>query len=215
MPKKEVKLNKRTGLIQYGNMVTPIAGKAKYAFVTRPSTKFDPDGVYKIDFILPADEAQGLIDRHSKMMDDNKPYFIKAAKGKKNYNTNEIGSEVYDEEGNETGDFKYTFKRKAVIRSTKTGESWPQKVDIVDAKGQKFVGSGIGTGSLIKVVYEPDPYFVNNTAGIKLTLKAVQVLDLIEFDDDAASMFAEEDGYTSDSFAGDAPDDDSDDDEDY
>jgi hypothetical protein len=57
----------------------------------------------------------------------------------------------------------------------------------------------IGNGSRVKVAFEPFPYIMQSTkkVGVSLRLKAVQVIDLVEYGNSAASVFDEEDGYVA------------------
>ena len=51
----------------------------------------------------------------------------------------------------------------------------------------------------MKVAFEPIPYVMASTkkVGVSLRLKAVQVIDLVEYGNSAASVFDEEDGYVA------------------
>jgi hypothetical protein len=57
----------------------------------------------------------------------------------------------------------------------------------------------VGNGSGINVSFEPRTYYIPATkmVGVKLHLRGVQVLDLVEYGNGAASMFDEEDGYVA------------------
>jgi hypothetical protein len=57
----------------------------------------------------------------------------------------------------------------------------------------------VGNGSDVKVAFEPMPYMVAGTkkVGVSLRLKAVQVIDLVEYGSPATSVFDEEDGFTA------------------
>ena len=57
----------------------------------------------------------------------------------------------------------------------------------------------VGNGSKVKVAFEPIPYVMPSTkkAGVSLRLKAVQVIDLVEYGNSATSVFDEEDGYVA------------------
>ena len=95
----------------------------------------------------------------------------------------------------ETGQICVKFNMKALIRK-KNGEEFEQKPGIVDAK-KKPIKANVGGGSVIKVAFEPVPYY-NAAAGsgVSLRLKAVQVLDLVEYGGGDYG-FDEEEGYTA------------------
>lgn len=177
------------------------AGIAQYPRLTKPDTKFKADGEYKITLVLPGAEAQPLTELIDKGMAESlvqarrdnptKAKTIKAA-------TDKPYKAVTDDEGNETGDVKFNFKMAAKITSKKTGESWTQKPDLFDAKGKVLINPKIGGGSTVKVAFELYPFYTALIgAGVSLRLRAVQVLDLVEYGNrDAAGYgFGEEEGY--------------------
>lgn len=184
------------------------AGIAQYPRLTKPDTKFKADGEYKVTLVLPGAEAAPLIDLIDKAMAESlvtarrenptKAKTIKAA-------TDKPYKAVTDDEGNETGDYKFNFKMAAKVTSRTTKESWEQKPDLFDAKGKVLINPKIGGGSKVKVAFELFPFYTALIgAGVSLRLRAVQVLDLVEYNSRSASGygFGEEEGYE----AGDQPD---------
>ena len=184
------------------------AGIAQYPRLTKPDTKFKADGEYKLTLILPGAEAQPLIEMIDTAMGESlvqarrdnpsKAKTIKAA-------TDKPYKAETDDEGNDTGNYKFNFKMAAKITSKKTGESWEQKPDLFDAKGKVLVNPNIGGGSKVKVAFELFPFYTPLVgAGVSLRLRAVQVLDLVEYNSRSAAGygFGEEEGYE----AGDQPD---------
>ena len=177
------------------------AGTAQYPRLTKPDTKFKPEGEYKVTLVLPGAEAQPLIELIDKAMGESlvkakmenptKAKTIKVA-------TDKPYKAVTDDEGNETGDVKFNFKMAAKITSKKTGESWEQKPDLFDAKGKVLVNPKVGGGSTVKVAFELYLFYTPLVgAGVSLRLRAVQVLDLVEYNSRSASGygFEEEEGY--------------------
>ena len=177
------------------------AGIAQYPRLTRPDTKFKADGEYKVTLVLPGAEAQPLIDLINKEMGESliqarrdnptKAKSIKAASDKP-YKA------VTDDEGNETGDVKFNFKMAAKVTSKISGQSWEQKPDLFDAKGKVLINPKIGGGSRVKVAFELYQFYTALVgAGVSLRLRAVQVLDLVEYNSRSASGygFGEEEGY--------------------
>ena len=94
-------------------MQTP-KGTAYWARLFRPDTKFDADGVYSVKFRLPKADASDVVQAIDTAMnvslkkakDENptKKGSIKAA--------NPPYSDVYDSDGNETGEVEFNFKQK-------------------------------------------------------------------------------------------------------
>jgi len=177
------------------NFTTP-KGIAKYPWLNTPDTKFNPDGDFKVTIVLGADEAAPII----KFLDERLEASIARAKkenvGKKireadpPYKTNE-----------ETGEVEVTFKMKAKV-NMKNGDSFEQKPAIFDSKLTPLKNVNVGGGSTIKVNYECFGFYTSMIgAGVSLRLKAVQVLNLIEFSGGASASamgFKQEEGFEQD-----------------
>jgi len=173
--------------------VTP-AGIAQYPYLTKPDTKFNPDGEYKISLEIPAADAQDIVT----FLDEQYEAAVAKAKkenpGKK-IKTGDVPYSVDDESGKVT----VRFKLKAKV-APKNGEPFEQRPALFDAKGKPINQEAkIGGGSKVKVAYELVPYYTAIAgAGVSLRLKAVQVINLVEFGGGAgagAFGFGEEDGY--------------------
>ena len=170
--------------------VTP-AGIAQYPYLTTPDTKFNPDGDYKVNLEIDPTEITTFLDEQHEAA-------VAAAKkdnpGKK-IKEGDVPYSVNDE----TGKVTVRFKLKAKVHP-KNGESFDQRPALFDAKG-KPLGKDvkIGGGSKIKVSYEVLPYYTAIAgAGISLRLKAVQVIDLVEYSSGGSGEsygFGKEDGY--------------------
>ncbi len=159
-------------------MVTPV-GTANYCWISRPDTTFNPDGTYQTNLILDKEnlEVKSLCKiLKQAYTDSQKP---KKKKGKAPYWTNDAG------------DIEMKFAQKSVIR-TKAGEEFKKTVAVLDSKN-KPCKLNIGRGTTMKVAFEIAPYDYNG-CGITLRLKAVQVLELVEYDGGQEFGFEEEDG---------------------
>jgi len=176
-----------------------LKGKAKWCKVFEPDTRFNEDGEYSTQVVLTEEEAaqvceqlEALIDAEYAKTVKEKPA-LKASLSKRP----PVDKEV-DENGDPTGNVVFKAKLKATIRS-KAGQTYKQKVNVVDAKRQPMNGTQlIGNGSTIKVALEPVPYYMASTkqVGVSLRCKAVQVIDLVEAGTPSAeSLFDEEDGF--------------------
>lgn len=177
------------------------AGLAQYPRLTKPDTKFKADGEYKVTLILLGAEAQALTDLIDAAMQESlvqarrdnptKAKSIKAA-------TDKPYKAVTDDEGNDTGEIRFNFKMAAKVTSRTTGQSWEQKPDLFDAKGKVLINPKIGGGSKVKVAFELYPFYTALIgAGVSLRLRAVQVIDLVEYNSRSAAGygFEDEDGY--------------------
>ena len=179
-------------------------GKALWAKVFEPDTKFDPNGIYSIDLIIPETEAQELCEYLDGVVQQRFDEEVKAyPKKKASLSTKPPYEPDYDEDGNETGNLKFRFKLKAKGQ-TRDGREYEQKPAVVDAKRKPMTDEvAVGNGSVVKVAYEPIPYVMASTkqVGVSLRMKAVQIIDLVEFGGGAASIFDEEDGFEAEESA--------------
>lgn len=170
--------------------ITPV-GTANYPWITKPDTKFNADGEYSIALTLRDDDAaistllnEALEKSVEKAKEENKGKKIKSA-----------DSPVVE---NEDGSITLKFKLKAKV-TPKNGEPFEQRPALFDAKN-KPLGKDIkiGGGSKVKVAYEIIPFYTALVgAGVSLRLKAVQVIDLVEYSggDGGSYGFGQEDGY--------------------
>jgi len=168
-------------------------GVAKYPYLSEPDYKFDADGLFKVDHVVPLnDETQAYIDSIQEMFDE--AYKAEcASKGKKSLKRAELPWEIDEDEGTVT--FKY--KLKAKIESKKKGKVIHRKVAIFDAKGKPVNPKSIkiGGGSVIKIGWEPYFWFSPSVGfGLQLQMGAVQVIELKEFGGRDFG-FGEEEGF--------------------
>lgn len=193
-----------------------IKGKALWAKVFEPDTKFVPEGEYSVSVVIPEAEAANVCEQLEEIINDKLSEVVKDnPKLKTVLSTRSPFEKEVDEAGTETGNLIFKTKTKARIKS-RDGKVYEQNVAVVDAKRTPMDGSTlIGNGSTIKVAFEPFSYMMQSTkqVGVTLRLKAVQVIDLVEYGNSTTSIFDEEDGFvtnavtkedTVDVFGGDA-----------
>jgi hypothetical protein len=173
--------------------VTPI-GAAQYPHLTKPDTKFNPDGEYKVSLELDASAAEEIVSFLDEQFEQSVANAKKENAGKK-IKEGDVPYSVNEENGKVT----VRFKLKAKV-TPKKGEPWDQKVAIFDAKGKPILGEiKIGGGTKMKVSYELVPYYTAIAgAGISLRVRAVQIIELVEYGSGAQAGsfgFGEEDGY--------------------
>lgn len=172
-------------------------GTAKYPWLNTPDTKFNPDGEYKTSLVLPLEEADTIM----QFLDEQLAKSIAQAK-KDNPGKKVKEADAPYSVNEETGELSINFKLKAKVTPQK-GDPFEQKPAVFDAKGKPLQGVNVGGGSTIKVSYEVYPFYTAMIgAGISLRLKAVQVLNLVEFSGGAGAQaygFGEEDGFESES----------------
>ena len=176
--------------------ITSPKGKAMYPFLSKPDTKFDSDGVYRLNLIVSGDEGSDFVSdlmaQHEKHYDE---YCEKEGSAVKKGSV--PVKPVTDEDGMETGDWEIKFKLKAMGKSK--DRSWEQRPIVYDSKATPITtdtldGMNIGNGSECKVAFEVVPYYTGMAGmGLSLRLRAVQIIDLVEYA--PSNDFAEEDGF--------------------
>jgi len=163
----------------YVKIVSP-EGISQYAWLTQPDTKFDTDGHYKVNLIVPIDKAQPLIKQINAEMEAS----LKIAKEKNKGKNIKLANPPYEEEMDEknvpTGNIIFKFKRKAQIIA-KDGKVIPFKVAIFDSSGKPLIDTNVWSGSEMKVSAELVHWFTAMAgAGVSLRLRAVQITKLVE-----------------------------------
>lgn len=171
-----------------------------------------PDGEYSVRLILTEEQAEPLLAKLQPVLDETvadaenkfKELPVATRKKLKEVTVNDLYQIEYDPETEEpTGNLIFKFAMKASGK-TKTGKSWSRKPVLFDAKGKKLPKDSpdIWGGTEGKVAFEARPYFIAGTgaAGLKLSLNAVQIIDLVSGGgrDAEGYGFGEEDGYEAD-----------------
>ena len=199
-------------------LTTPTA-RAVYPKLHTPDTKFTPEGVYECQVVMSAEDAQPLIDKLAKFLEDavaaeKKSIMADTATpmGKRTQKASSLKvadipiKTIYDDDtGEPTGEVSIKFKMKASYKD-KSGNIKHQKPSLFDAsKPPKPLSPEVQVwgGSQVRVAGEATIY---NTAalgmGISLRLSAVQVIKLVSGSGDGATADSygfqcEEGGYES------------------
>lgn len=178
-----------------------IQGTAMWAKVFEPDTKFNPDGDYSINIQMPVADAADMSEQLDQIVQAKFNEAIKEDPRLKNtLTTQPVCQTVYDRDtGDDTGNVEFKFKLKAKVRK-RDGSTYEQAPAVLDSKKVPMgKDTLVGNGSKVKVAFEPIPYVMPSTkkAGVSLRLKAVQVIDLVEYGNSATSVFDEEDGYVA------------------
>lgn len=170
--------------------VTTPAGKAFYPRVVTPDTKFNVDGVYSCRLHVSEEDYEAFKAQLAPMVEQEyNKYCI--AKGKDKLKRAIEPIRITDD-----GDFEISAKQPAKIR-TKEGETIEMKIALYDADVQPMTGDvTIGSGSKLRMSVQPYCWYVPSTGfGYTLKLKAVQVLELVEYDS-SGHGFSKESGFT-------------------
>jgi hypothetical protein len=144
-----------------------LSGTAMWAKVFEPDTKFNPDGDYSINLQMPVAEATPMCEK-----------------------LDEIVQAKFDEAIEKDPRLKNTLSKQCCsnpVYDRDTGD---------DTGNVEFK---FKLKAKVKVAFEPVPYVMPSTkkAGVSLRLKALQVIDLVEYGNSATSVFDEEDGYVA------------------
>ena len=180
---------------KHKKITTPV-GTAVFPRLNEPDTQYDKDGLYNVVLRLPSEEAEETIAAITEVFKENLKSVSKE-KGKKVKQAPLPIKNVEDEDGSPTGEVDIKFKLRAVGK--KDGQSWEQRPALFDSSG-KPCSENIGGGSTIKVGAEVVPYFTSSIgAVVTLRLKAVQVVNLVEFSSGGFESwgFSEEEGFVS------------------
>ena len=160
-------------------LVSP-AAKCKWVNVKSPHPEYD---VFQINLLLPAKskEAKSWMGN----IDDWIAEEVKSSGAKPSEYV------PYKEDGD---DILFKFKQKSSIKG-RNGESHDVKIMVVDSQ-MKPCNVDIGWGSTVKVSYSPVPYTVNGKSGVTMYFNAVQVIDLVEYENET-SAFGKEEGFVA------------------
>lgn len=181
-------------------------GVAIYPWLTKPDTKFKPEGEYRVDLKLSAEDAVDVLALISAEHDKN----LEAVKADPKYKGKKIKESdlpikpVIDADGNETGEYLLRVKMNAQFKGN-DGSIITAAPAIFDAKGQSVQLDALWGGSIIRVAYTIGAFFVPLVgAGVSLRLRGVKVIKLSAGSGgasaDAMGFGEEEDGYEADTF---------------
>lgn len=184
-------------------LVTP-KGVAVYPHLQKPDD-YEGKRKYKITLRLPADDpkTEQLIEKLESLRDD---YWENGEEPKRKFNVKQRAQlkahPVYrteeDDDGNPTGFILVSADCNAEFTDRDTGRSVSLKPQLLDAKKKPIPDDvAIWGGSTVRVAFQPYTWAQGGTIkayGVKMRLKAVQVIDLVS-GGGAANVFDEEDGF--------------------
>jgi len=178
-----------------------LEGTALWAKVFEPDTKFNPLGDYSINLQMPLADSAAMSEKLEDIVQAKfKEAIEKDPRLKNTLSTQDVCQPVYDRDtGDDTGNVEFKFKLKAKVQK-RDGTYYEQQPAVLDSKKVPMSKDTlIGNGSKVKVAFEPISYVMSSTkkVGVSLRMKAVQVIDLVEYGNSATSVFDEEDGYVA------------------
>lgn len=173
---------------------TPV-GTAIYPWITKADTKFNPEGDYRCKLRIPSEEAQKLMKEVTEATD--KAVNEATLEKKKKVKVAPVPfTEVIDDNGQETGEIDFNFKRKASFLN-KEGKKVDIRIPIFDSAGNQVNDINLFGGSKIKISFEMIPYSTAIGTGVSLRMLAVQVLELVDGSGGSSSSFGfgQEEGF--------------------
>lgn len=213
--------------------VTTPRGVAIWPRLNEPDTKYDSAGVYEAKIAIDGSDAglaklqaqvEQIIDAKYDEVVAELTAAGKAGLAKKVTKVSPFKAEEDPETGDETGRVIIKGKMKASGISKKTNKPWKRRPNIFNGQGVLIQNPPkIGGGSILKLNVELSPYYnaSDKVVGVSFRLEAVQVIKLVSFGaaDAASCGFGAEDdgddfGNAEAEFGADAPNTDTNDDDD-
>jgi len=172
-------------------ITTPV-GTAFYPRIDTPDTKFNPDGVYSCKLHLTEGEFNAF-----KLEVDA---VVKRAYEEMCKEKNKSSLPIANSAPVRVKDGNYEIYAKQVARKDTRKGLLEFRVTVFDAKGTRLEDiPPVGSGSRLKMAVEIYPYFTDlNGFGYSLRLKAIQILELVEYggsNSSASFGFGEEEGF--------------------
>jgi hypothetical protein len=164
-------------------------GESLHAWITKPDTKYNSEGVFKTGLLLEGEAAETFkadikaksdeaFERLIAEKIENKQ--LKPADAKKWSVYYPFEEETDDENGNPTGRVLFNFKQNAKIR-LRDGETKAVVIGIRDSKDKPVKKNvAIFDGSKLRVMYKPRDIVMTGVKqiGVRLDFSMVQIIEL-------------------------------------
>ena len=179
------------------NITTP-KGVASYPHVNEPNTRFNPMGEYSCTIVVSEEDANAFREKVEAIFDAE--YERECIIHKKKLKKSQYFPVTQDEEG------KWIIKTKQVSTvESKSGDVYKFDIKLFDASGQpvKSENCRVGSGSQVKCAVEPRTWYNPSVGfGMTLSLRAVQVIELVESGGGSADSFGfgAEEGFSAETF---------------
>ena len=191
-------------------LVTP-KGIALYPRINKPDTKFNKDGVFSLKLKVSEKDPE-TVKFLAKLKEIEKDAYPKECEKqkKKNLKRGESPIKVEKDDNDEpTGNLIISTKQNAKIKAA-DGSTIDMRVAVFDAKQQPIPPSiKVGGGSVCRAAIEVAPYYTATAGfGLTLRLKAVQVIELVEYTGERSADsygFDAEEGYEAPTGGEEAP----------
>jgi hypothetical protein len=176
-----------------------------YAYLTGDGRDYNGNGKFELSVraIIPAgNEADAFAAQLDKLGEEGLARVNGQLAEKKKPQKKALNFELYSRD-DESGDLIVKFKAPAKVKSSKTGEVYPNRVRFFDAAGNIAENLNIGNGTQAKVIFQTYAWLSPIGCGVRLEPKAVQVLDYVPYAGSTGKTAADfgieaEDGYAFD-----------------
>lgn len=185
---KQIKLN------------TPL-GTARYPWLTTPDTRFNEEGEYAVQLLLPEDDpkVKALVKRIKDTYEEFRATLDDPKKAKKRPESFGFSPDI-DDNGDETGYIVFKFKAKTGYINKKGERVELAPPPLFDAKLKPLPdGMSIWSGTTMIINFTPSAYFQGKNCGVTLRLNACQIIELVSggASRDAGSYgFEDEEGFS-------------------
>lgn len=166
----------------------------------KPSTKYNPDGIYQVQILLDKAEGGALV---RKMTALRQRQFKAHGKGTKLTDiTSCVPYTTIDEEtGEEIADTEERYILKARANAFLTKQAEPAKLMVVDSQLQPITDVPVGQGTIARLGLELRGYTIGGKTGVSIKPKLVQIIKLVAYSSgngvEAFDLTAEAGGYTA------------------
>lgn len=163
--------------------------------IFEPSTKFNKVGVYSANILLSKEEGEVLAEEIKKVRTEQ--YKTYGKKTKVAELTRCVPYGIADEEtGEETPDAEGRYILKTTAKAFIENGKAKVKIPVFDVKQNPVKDIRIGVGTVARLSISLEGYSVAGKTGVSVKLKAVQIIDLVEYGNGSAESygFGDEDG---------------------
>ena len=176
-----------------------VTGKGEltgFIALTKPSTKFNKQGVFTTNILLSKEEGEALVEKLKTIRTEQFKKYGKGTKAAeitkcKPYTTvnEETGEEIPDPQGR----YVLNANASAYIENGKIGK----RIKIINAKKQEVKNINIGEGTIARLGLNLSGYSVAGKTGVSVKLGMVQIINLVEYQNGGFSLdaFDEEEGF--------------------
>ena len=163
-------------------------GEAHYPHLQTPDYAFNPGGVYQVKLVLPEADWKDLKDRFDA--------HVESEYNKAKLSNPQLELSTSTPFSEKDGVFSVT-PRQDHKKQSRTKGLIVFNIDCYNAEGKKIKMPNVGQGSQLRLGVEPRVWSTpTNDFGVKLHLRSVQIIDLVEKGESSTLFGAVEGGYS-------------------